>query len=193
MPSTYTKFLAILVMTGFSVLISCNKDEISDPVEIINTEAHIVTYSSNSEYLFIQIDALLDTSNQLDWSENSFTDFYTIYIDANNNEVLDPNLDFIIGRSSAGVCFAHLLTESSTTGCDFQTGTTAQNIFGPSNNAAYDHVQFEIEVPLSLFESSNETKVFMNMYDASGISHTYPGIGGREKESFFNPAYSVQW
>ncbi len=193
MQSTFTKLFAILGIIGLVILSSCNKDEISDPVEIINTEAHIVNYSSNSEYLFIHIDALLDTSNQLDWSQNSFTDFYTIYFDANNNEALDPNLDFLIGRSSAGVCFAHLLTESSTTGCDFQTGTAAQNIFGPSNNAAYDHVQFEIEVPLSLFESSNETKIFINMNDASGVSHSYPGFGGREKESFFNPAYSVEF
>ncbi|MEL6973544.1 MAG: hypothetical protein AAFO02_25550, partial [Bacteroidota bacterium] len=110
-------------------------------------------------------DVIIDTTDD---SRGTFpdSDIYRIYVDYNNNKVIDANVDMLFSPLSDGrICRAALLTDNSTTACSFSDDITGETLFTMTENAGVAHTNHRLRVPKNVLSSGSEIGVVVELYD----------------------------
>lgn len=114
-----------------------------------------VLMTHDNEKLYLLIDLTGDTGEGAPGE-----DYYSFVIDVNGDKVISPNIDVaygtIGGAETISLCFSHLLSETSSTGC----GSTVSQLtagFGTSLNSATPHRVYELALDRNEFGVTDTT------------------------------------
>ena len=116
-------------------------------------------------------------------------DTYRLYFDSNNNGLLDTGIDFMISTSNGGEdCYVTLISQTSTSGCNFFDDIIGTAKFEESQNSDTDHVQFNISIPKRLFSQESMTNLTIRVRDSEIGWRSYPS-----DSPFFTSTYQINF
>ena len=158
------------------LLLTCRDDEEirMDPIVFYETGDYVLQATCIGNDIEFFLDAVVDTT---DGSVGSFpnSDIYRIYVDYNNNEEIDANVDMLFSPLEDGrICQVNLLTNSSTTGCSFSDDITGETLFSSTENAAEPHINHRLRVPKDVLSSGSSIGLVIEIYDSETGWQTLP-------------------
>lgn len=144
----------------------------SDEIEIVANDLISASYQTNEEEIKFIIEDLLNTSDNRD-EEFPSIDFAAIYVDMNNNNQGDPDIDKRYTISSLGEpCVTFYIDENATSACTTEFGHTDVALFTSSDKNTEDHIIYEITLRKEFIFSEQNTVglIFVLNGDDSGGS-----------------------
>lgn len=181
-------WLSLSSMLCFSILLlsSCKKEEvIQTPVEFFNDGTHILSYQSKGDKIEFTFDAVGDGSNALNGTYPE-VDTYRLYVDHNSNSLLDSGTDLLIGPHDDGrICVATLLSQNSTTGCEFLDNVTGEGLFSATENSQTNHVSYSLSIPKSVLSDGNSANVYIEILDGRAGWQYFPSYSAELFDNFF--------
>ncbi len=161
--SKYIKHLLIILIGSFT-LTSCDDFESGEfmSAEMIVSESdnHSIRYQTNDEELKFIVEDLNNTSMNFDTTGSS-RDFVTLYLDFNNNNEGDANIDKLYStRSDSDIaCLSYFLSPSSSTSCNEELGYTITKSFKSTDANSEAHVVHELIIRKEFLPTTNEAGV----------------------------------
>lgn len=170
-------------------LFSCGKEEIiTEPVVFLKTSNVLFQYDCNDNNITFFLDVLEDVSDGTTGTWPN-TDVYRIYIDYNNNGILDSELDLIISTVDDGsTCMAYSLSQTSTTGCNFYDDVTSEKAFSSTDNLEVPHMNYTIIVPKARASEGSKIKVAIHIYNSESGWSKFPS-----DQDLFLDAFELEW
>lgn len=159
--------LTSIILFSFLILTSCSKESTSERMTVFEGRDHIITYDYDDSHINIFVDSFKDTTDATDgtWPD---IDIMSIYFDKNNNGILDPGIDFLLGSTeNSQICYATLISDVSTSGCSFFDNLTGDTMFGPTENLSQDHVHFNLSIPKSFFSDESKVNFYVRLIDSN--------------------------
>lgn len=169
----------------------CGDDDdttIVGPVEFFNDGNYIFSYACEGDQIEFFIDVLADKTNS---TQRPYPDrdFYRVYVDHNNNGVLDRDVDLVFSPLDDGrLCVSYLLTQTSITTCSFFDDATSETFFSATENETEEHINHRVRLPKDLLSNGATIKVSVQVYDASGSWTVLP-----DAAPLFDSAFEISW
>lgn len=170
-------FSSIILIINMVKLESINENNQLDDNYLIKNENHIVTYECLEKDIKFKFDFIGDETNELDgkWPK---LDFYTIWVDYNNNNkidsLLDRNFSPITYKSEYLVCKSLMFSKIKLRPCILDTEAICIKEFTATNNSKDRHVFFEMIIPKKELSQSNTISLYFEFFDGKGKRYSYP-------------------
>lgn len=157
------------------LLSSCSKEENNnvEKTTIFENETIVISYDTDDSSVNFYFDAIDDLTNAINgtWPD---LDLYRVYFDKNNNGIIDPGIDFLISPNTPGICYATLITQTSSSGCSYYDDLTGTENFGTTENLNEDHAYYQLSVPKNLFSSDSKVNFTVDIRDSETDWSHYP-------------------
>jgi len=181
--------ISALLFLFFSFL-SCNKEADFEPGVFDNSEETLiendlilVRLQENQEQVKLIIEDLLNTSDDRD-AEPPLFDYFSLKVDANNNNLIDSNIDKLYGIGNNGAnCMSFIITQFSITGCTEEEGYSYEASFESSSKSSEEHIIYELVINKENLSNNSGTVglVFiLNGQDSGGAIPSNPTRPFRE-------------
>lgn len=185
------KLSFLILLSPVFILLACDDDDVEirqDPIVFYDDAGYFFQATCVGDDIEFFLDITPDTTDNR--SGSSFDgDFYGLYIDYNNNQVLDPNIDLLMGTTEDGrICIAKLLSETSTTGCSFSDDYSGMTLFSSTENSEVPHINHLVRVPKSILSADSSIGVIVRLNDGAGGQRWLP-----EGFDFFGKTLSIRW
>ncbi len=192
--------MAVIAVILFS-FIDIEASGQSHTVPLIENEHHMIYYQCNGSTATIIIDAISDTSNNINqsWPKN---DMYWLSIDVNNNGKLDSQIDKMLSPFGDKICdtylvdilrikyeteiFSNKVEDQVTTPCNFDTNATGDVLFKGTKNSNKEHVFYQLTLPPGIFSEEETIGIIVRILDGESGYTTYP-----EHEYIFSSTLKV--
>ena len=169
----FNYFLVLLI--GSIICTSCGKFEsgefTSAEIVISDSDEHSIRYQANEQELKFIVEDLNNISMNFDTTGPN-RDFIILYVDVNNNNVGDANIDKLYStRADSDVaCVALYITPTSISPCTEELGYSIEQSFISTLNNTTDHVVYELIMRKEFFPTTNEIglKFRMGGLDSTG-------------------------
>ncbi len=191
--STMKKLCLFLSLISLLALTACSDDNPNVETTLLDdtdVNIHIAEFKND---IVITIEMLEDITNDL-FDEN-IPDFCVFYIDANNNNQIDANIDFGYASSSTGgfeICSFIMLENFANTPCgDLESEATLDNGFRTSSLNEAAHVIWTLTIPKDELDESNQLNFTLRTV-SDGVSEYYPKNSTYDSVSFAN-TFTFEW
>lgn len=184
---------SFLLSVLFSLLLfsSCSKDEKNnvEKTTIFENETVVISYDTDDSNVNFYFDAIDDFTNAINgtWPD---LDLYRVYFDKNNNGVIDSGIDFLVSPNTPGICYATLITQTSSSGCSYFDELTGSSNFGTTENLNEDHTYYQLTVPKGLFSSDSKVNFTVHVRDSEIDWSYYPVT---RNPVLFELTYEITW
>lgn len=188
---TFSFLLPTFFLFSLLLVTSCSKEEEKniEKTVVFENPTIDISFDTDGANINIYIDAIDDFTNAIDgtWPD---LDLYRIYFDKNNNGILDEGVDFLMSPIDQGICYATLITQTSTSACSFIDGLVGTANFGPTEKVSDDHAYYQLTIPKSLFSNERKVNFTVDVRDSeTGWSH-YPVI---RDPVLFEETFEISW
>lgn len=182
-----------LTRTAFFLLtlaiFSCKKEDDTGPLTDFFIDSDVVLqYQCKGNDIEFTLDILSDTSNDFDgeWPDK---DIYRIYVDYNSNDQIDEGVDVVFSlMNDNDICTVGLISQTSTTPCDFYDDVTGDQFFGVTEHSKDQHVSYRLRVPKSRLSNTTSTKLYLEIFDAMDGWKAIP-----EDDPLFENSVEISW
>ena len=163
------KLSFLLLLSPVFFFLACDDDDVEirqDPIVFYDSNGYVFQATCIGDDIEFFLDV---TPDRTDAAMGSYPnhDVYRISVDYNNNQVLDANVDLMFAPTSDGrMCQVFLLTQSSTTGCNFSGDITGETLFSGTENDDVPHINHRLRVPKNVLSSSSTVRVVVELYDS---------------------------
>lgn len=164
------KLSLLILFTPVFFFLSCDDEEVEirqDPIVFYDEDGYFLQATCVGDDIEFFFDITPDTTDarMLDFPNG---DFYTLYVDYNNNQVLDRNIDMLFGPLEDGrICRSELLTETSTTPCMFSDDIRGETLFSATENSSVPHINYLLRVPKDVLSNGSTIGVVVEVYDSA--------------------------
>ena len=171
-------------------LFSCQKEcVITEPVVFYQDEEVVLQFECEKDDIIFFIDVIGDTT---DGRTGAFpdADFFRLYVDFNANQMIDEDIDLLMGKQEDGtVCVASLIDATRTKPCNFYGDTSVETSFATTDNEPdLLHMSYRLRVPKDRVAEDNTARVIVNVYDASRGWRNFP-----LDQELFSKAFEISW
>ncbi len=184
------KYILLMLVASVIVLVSsCKKDDIiTDPVIFYDDRTTVLQYRCINDDIEFFVDALSDTTNHIG-GEYPNVDFCGISIDYNNNGVLDANIDLQVSQlADERMCVSYLLSQNSSTPCEFYSDVTGETKFSSTINSTEPHMNYTIRIPKSRISENNVSNLSIRLHNAETGFEFIP-----REQDYFTSTIEIEW
>ncbi len=185
------KLSLLILLSPVFFFLSCDDDDVEirqAPIVFYDNDGYLLQATCVDDYIEFFFDITPDTTDarMLTFPNG---DFYTLYVDYNNNGTLDRNIDLLFGPLEDGrICRSELLTETSTTPCMFSGEITGETLFSATENSSVPHINYLLRVPKEVLSNGSTIGVIVEVYDSASGRRTLP-IGADR----FGRTLTISW
>ncbi|MEN0046072.1 MAG: hypothetical protein AAF806_03325 [Bacteroidota bacterium] len=164
--------LGVLLLAASTLFLnSCKKEILSEGnrrVTFYQTDELVMQFTCSDDNVAFFIDALDDQTDGRIGEPND-RDSYLLYIDYNNNGVIDPLVDLLIAPFSSTtdkVCVSYLLEGDALTPCNFFDDTTGEINFSSTENLDKPHINYSFKLPKERVARDSKIGIVLRMFDS---------------------------
>ncbi len=187
----FSFLLPTFFLSSLLLVTSCSKEEENniEKTVVFENPTIDISFDTDGANINIYIDAIDDFTNAIDgtWPD---LDLYRIYFDKNNNGILDEGVDFLMSPIDQGICYATLITQTSTSACSFIDGLVGTANFGPTEKVSDDHAYYQLTIPKSLFSNERKVNFTVDVRDSETGWSNYPVI---RDPVLFEETFEISW
>ena len=182
---SYLCFLFIIILSQSS----CTKESVKlDPVTILQDDEIIIQFKCEGDNIEFFIAAIGDLS---DGTNRTFPDMdiYRVFIDYNNNELIDQGVDLMISpKFNDSICVVYLLDEIAVSRCNYFNDITGEINFSSTDNLQILHMNYRVSLPKSRVSEDNKSRIIVQVYDSEKGWKNYPSDPQK-----FSKSIEIEW
>ncbi|MCC6723152.1 MAG: hypothetical protein IT258_01490 [Saprospiraceae bacterium] len=177
--------LLLLGLLALTLNFSCKKDDANPAKEFFSDNGHVFTYKLDGDDIVFNLDVLSDRTLGLLGTYPDI-DIYRLYVDVDNNGVVDKDIDLMFSLGESGTCMVTLVDEFSTSACSYPETVNGTRSFGKTGNSSTPHTSFKVSIPKTMLSKSTKANVVVHLFD-SATSWSYFPSG----ESLFDKTFEL--
>ncbi|MEM8527436.1 MAG: hypothetical protein AAGG68_22535, partial [Bacteroidota bacterium] len=169
---SFLRLSALLLAFSILFLNSCKKEVLSEGdgrTTFYETDELVMQFTCSDGNVEFFIDALYDkTDGRTGIVRNR--DAYVIFIDYNNNGLIDPLVDLRVSPFSTTTtdrtCISYFLERNISTPCNFFDDITRELNFSPTENSDVPHMNYSVKLPKERIAKDSKIGIVIEIFDS---------------------------